>query len=146
MDVPVIFITAFPERLLTGERPEPTYLIAKPFNPETVAATIGQALLFHRELAARMAAPAVQVLKAASPDPSAHFDSPSSLLADPDLSDDEKHALLQGWGSDIDAQLNAEAEGMGASDPLTPHDEGKLALEAQKVQTALTKTEHDRAE
>ena len=52
MDVPVIFITAFPERLLTGERPEPTYLITKPFEPETVTATIGQALLFHRELQA----------------------------------------------------------------------------------------------
>ncbi len=49
MDVPVIFITAFPERLLTGERPEPTYLITKPFEPETVAATIGQALFVHRE-------------------------------------------------------------------------------------------------
>lgn len=47
--VPVIFITAFPERLLTGERPEPTYLITKPFEPETVIATIGQALLMHRE-------------------------------------------------------------------------------------------------
>lgn len=47
--VPVIFITAFPERLLTGERPEPTYLITKPFEPETVTATIGQALLVHRE-------------------------------------------------------------------------------------------------
>ena len=46
-DVPVIFITAFPERLLTGERPEPTYLITKPFQPETVKATIGQALFFH---------------------------------------------------------------------------------------------------
>ena len=34
MDVPVIFITAFPERLLTGERPEPTFLITKPFQPE----------------------------------------------------------------------------------------------------------------
>ena len=30
-EVPVIFITAFPERLLTGERPEPTFLITKPF-------------------------------------------------------------------------------------------------------------------
>jgi CheY-like chemotaxis protein len=46
-DVPVIFITAYPERLLTGERPEPTYLIAKPFLPETVQATVGQALFFH---------------------------------------------------------------------------------------------------
>jgi len=45
-DVPVIFITAYPERLLTGERPEPTYLITKPFMPETVAATIGQVLFF----------------------------------------------------------------------------------------------------
>lgn len=49
-DLPVIFITAFPERLLTGERPEPTYLITKPFEPETVIATIGQALLVHREM------------------------------------------------------------------------------------------------
>lgn len=48
-DVPVIFITAYPERLLTGERPEPTYLITKPFMPETVAATISQALFFAAE-------------------------------------------------------------------------------------------------
>ncbi|HVV29178.1 MAG TPA: response regulator [Rhizomicrobium sp.] len=45
--IPVIFITAYPEKLLTGERPEPTYLIAKPFLPETVQATVGQALFFH---------------------------------------------------------------------------------------------------
>jgi DNA-directed RNA polymerase specialized sigma24 family protein len=54
--VPVIFITAFPERLLTGERPEPTYLITKPFEPETVAATIWQALLVHREIPTSSAA------------------------------------------------------------------------------------------
>jgi len=46
-DIPVIFITAYPEKLLTGQRPEPTYLIAKPFLPETVQATVGQALFFH---------------------------------------------------------------------------------------------------
>lgn len=46
-DVPVIFITAYPERLLTGERPEPTYLVTKPFLPETVQATIAQALFFY---------------------------------------------------------------------------------------------------
>jgi len=53
-DVPVIFITAYPERLLTGARPEPTYLVTKPFMPETVKAAIGQALFFHprREKAA----------------------------------------------------------------------------------------------
>ena len=44
-DVPVVFITAYPERLLTGERPEPTFRVTKPFKVETVIATIGQALL-----------------------------------------------------------------------------------------------------
>ena len=46
--VPVIFITAFPERLLTGERPEPTFLITKPFQRATVKAAIAQALFFDR--------------------------------------------------------------------------------------------------
>lgn len=44
--VPVIFITAFPERLLTGDRPEPTYLVTKPFEERTVRAAISQALFF----------------------------------------------------------------------------------------------------
>jgi CheY-like chemotaxis protein len=44
--VPVIFVTAFPERLLTGERPEPTFLITKPFDAEVVRVAIGQALFF----------------------------------------------------------------------------------------------------
>lgn len=44
--VPVIFITAFPERLLTGERPEPTFLISKPFQRSTVKTAITQALFF----------------------------------------------------------------------------------------------------
>ena len=47
--VPVIFITAFPERLLTGERPEPTFLVTKPFNPDMVKALISQALFFDRQ-------------------------------------------------------------------------------------------------
>ena len=47
--VPVIFITAFPERLLTGERPEPAFLVTKPFNPEMVKALISQALFFERQ-------------------------------------------------------------------------------------------------
>ena len=46
IDVPVIFVTAYPERLLTGERPEPTYLVTKPFEPDTLKATIFQALSF----------------------------------------------------------------------------------------------------
>jgi len=44
--VPVIFITAYPERLLTGDRPEPTYLVTKPFEERTVRAAISQALFF----------------------------------------------------------------------------------------------------
>jgi hypothetical protein len=46
MDVPVVFVTPHPERLLTGERPEPAFLITKPFSPDTVKALIGQALFF----------------------------------------------------------------------------------------------------
>jgi CheY-like chemotaxis protein/DNA-directed RNA polymerase specialized sigma24 family protein len=44
--VPIVFITAYPERLLTGERPEPTFLITKPFEPENVKAITSQALFF----------------------------------------------------------------------------------------------------
>ncbi len=48
--VPVIFITAFPERLLTGERPEPTFLITKPFQRSTVKAAISPGpVLRHRD-------------------------------------------------------------------------------------------------
>jgi DNA-directed RNA polymerase specialized sigma24 family protein/CheY-like chemotaxis protein len=53
IDTPVIFITAFPERLLTGEKPEPAFLITKPFRPETVKATISQALFFDRKAGRR---------------------------------------------------------------------------------------------
>ena len=48
-EVPVIFITAYPERLLTGERPEPAFLITKPFRPEMVKAVISQALFFDQK-------------------------------------------------------------------------------------------------
>jgi DNA-directed RNA polymerase specialized sigma24 family protein len=45
--LPVIFITAFPESLLTGERPEPAFLVTKPFNEDMVKALISQALFFN---------------------------------------------------------------------------------------------------
>jgi DNA-directed RNA polymerase specialized sigma24 family protein/CheY-like chemotaxis protein len=47
-DVPVIFVTAFPERLLTGERTEPAFLVAKPFEPDVLKITIAQALYTRR--------------------------------------------------------------------------------------------------
>lgn len=49
LEVPVIFITAYPEQFLTGERPEPTFLIPKPFQPATVSAVISQALFFEQK-------------------------------------------------------------------------------------------------
>ncbi len=49
--IPVIFITAFPERLLTGERPEPAFLVTKPFSPDMVKALISQALFFNEQVA-----------------------------------------------------------------------------------------------
>ena len=53
--VPVIFITAYPERFLTGERPEPAFLIAKPFQPANVSAVISQALFFQQSASRREA-------------------------------------------------------------------------------------------
>ncbi len=53
--IPVIFITAYPERLLTGERPEPAFLITKPFSVEAVRAVISQALFFGQRAQPRAA-------------------------------------------------------------------------------------------
>jgi CheY-like chemotaxis protein len=47
-EVPVIFITAHPERFLTGERPEPAFLLAKPYQQSVASALISQALFFER--------------------------------------------------------------------------------------------------
>ncbi|HQU68779.1 MAG TPA: response regulator [Albidovulum sp.] len=45
-DIPVIFITAFPERLLTGKRPEPAFLITKPYVEDQVRSAVSQAMFF----------------------------------------------------------------------------------------------------
>jgi DNA-directed RNA polymerase specialized sigma24 family protein len=45
-EVPVIFITAYPERLLTGDRPEPAFLVSKPYQAASVSGLISQALFF----------------------------------------------------------------------------------------------------
>jgi DNA-directed RNA polymerase specialized sigma24 family protein len=45
-EIPVVFITAFPERLLTGERPEPAFLITKPYTEEQVQSAVSQAMFF----------------------------------------------------------------------------------------------------
>jgi len=58
INVPVIFITAYPERLLTGARAEPTFLITKPFKPEMVKAVISQAMFFDIQATAKHGAAA----------------------------------------------------------------------------------------
>jgi len=45
--VPIVFITAHPIRLLTGEKPEPAYLVAKPFSAQLLKGVISQALFMH---------------------------------------------------------------------------------------------------
>jgi CheY-like chemotaxis protein len=55
-EVPVIFITAYPERLLTGAKPEPAFLITKPFQTNTLKAVISQALFFNQRAARQDAA------------------------------------------------------------------------------------------
>lgn len=49
-ETPTIFITAFPERLLTGVRPEPTFLISKPFSTDEVRIAISQVLFFDNKV------------------------------------------------------------------------------------------------
>jgi CheY-like chemotaxis protein len=48
VDAPAVFVTAYPERFLTGERPEPAFLISKPFQPALLAAVVAQSLFFGR--------------------------------------------------------------------------------------------------
>ncbi len=43
-DIPVIFVTAYPERLLTGDTIEPAFVITKPFEPLTLAVSTYQAV------------------------------------------------------------------------------------------------------
>ena len=45
-EIPVIFITAFPERLLTGDKPEPAFMISKPYTEEQVRSAVSQAMFF----------------------------------------------------------------------------------------------------
>ena len=44
LTMPVIFVTAYPERLLTGEALEPAFVITKPFDPTILAVATYQAV------------------------------------------------------------------------------------------------------
>jgi CheY-like chemotaxis protein len=62
LTVPVVFVTAFPERLAAGRGPEPTFLIRKPFREEALAAIVSQVLFFDQQVKRRGA-------RSASPTP-----------------------------------------------------------------------------
>jgi DNA-directed RNA polymerase specialized sigma24 family protein len=55
--VPVVFVTAFPEELMTGRRPEPTFLITKPFRDDAVKAIVSQVLFFDQQAEPRRIEP-----------------------------------------------------------------------------------------
>jgi CheY-like chemotaxis protein len=51
--VPVVFVSAYPERLATGHGPEPTFLIPKPFRDDSVKAIVSQVLFFDQQATRR---------------------------------------------------------------------------------------------
>jgi DNA-directed RNA polymerase specialized sigma24 family protein len=53
-NVPVIFITAYPERFLTGKRPEPAFLVSKPYQASALSAMVSQVLFFERNAVRRI--------------------------------------------------------------------------------------------
>jgi DNA-directed RNA polymerase specialized sigma24 family protein len=53
LTVPVVFVTAFPERLATGRGPEPAFLVRKPFREEAIKAIVSQVLFFDQQASGR---------------------------------------------------------------------------------------------
>jgi hypothetical protein len=81
---------------------------------------------------------------AKAPNPRRDYDSPEDLLEDIALPLDEREELLRQWKQDLDQRLEAESEGMSASDPISANKESKLAGEVRRVTTALEKVSADR--
>ena len=80
-----------------------------------------------------------------APNPRRHYDSPEDLLEDIHLSLVEREDLLREWKHDLDQRLEAEAEGMSVSDPMSADQESRLAGEARRVATALEQASGQRA-
>lgn len=72
-----------------------------------------------------------------APDPRRHYATPEELCQDPDLDHATREELLKEWKQDLDRRLEAEAEGMSASDPISQEREAKLATELRMVSKAL---------
>lgn len=75
------------------------------------------------------------------PDPRLSYDTPSDVVADNDLSVEEKKSILTHWANEVDDRLKAEEEGMSASDPMRARQEADLAKEAERVTRALLELE-----
>lgn len=45
--LPAVFISAFPERLVSEKRPQPTFIVGKPFTDEAVRSAVTQLLFFN---------------------------------------------------------------------------------------------------
>ncbi|MBV1688423.1 hypothetical protein KRR38_12240 [Novosphingobium sp. G106] len=74
---------------------------------------------------------------AKAPDARRHYSSPEDLAEDIDLDIATRQDLLSQWKRDLDQRLEAESEGMGASDPMAHEQEAKLANEHRRVSNAL---------
>lgn len=72
-----------------------------------------------------------------APDPRRHYSSPEELREDIDLDLATREELLRQWKQDLDQRLEAESEGMSASDPISHEQESKLAGEQRRVSKAL---------
>ncbi|RZK03952.1 MAG: hypothetical protein EOO76_00105 [Novosphingobium sp.] len=72
-----------------------------------------------------------------APDPRRHYSSPEELREDIALDLDTREELLRQWQKDLDQRLEAESEGMSASDPISEEQESKLASEHRRVSKAL---------
>ncbi len=78
-----------------------------------------------------------------APDPRRHYDSPEDLREDVELDLATRESLLREWKQDIDQRLEAESEGMSASDPMSASREAKLAAESRRVSKALEQVTED---
>ena len=78
-----------------------------------------------------------------APDPRRHYDSPEDLREDVDLDLATRESLLREWKQEIDQRLEAESEGMSASDPMSASREAKLAAESRRVSKALEQVSED---
>jgi hypothetical protein len=72
-----------------------------------------------------------------APDPRRHYASPEDLREDIDLDLETREELLRQWKKDLDQRLEAEAEGMSASDPISHEQESRLANEHRRASKAL---------